>query len=138
MRTRADPVRIQRLRIRNRSSRAAAFIRDVVFGVRAGHTIDESDPDACRVAPGIESGKALFARNAYHPDYGGRVAFAAIVPDADVVHRRSHRIPRPQRLAGISSGAEAGIAFEAHGPGLDPCAALQTQIRTRSAERRRQ
>ena len=75
-----------------------------------------------------ESAKALFARNPYHPDYGRRVAFAAIVPEAI-----SYTSDRTEFL-GRNGSAEAPAALRRvslsnrTGAGLDPCGALQTKF----------
>ena len=70
----ADPVKVLRLRITNRSDRprkiGACYYAEWVLGTTreqmAWTTVTEVDP---------ESG-ALFARNAFNAEYGGAVAFA--------------------------------------------------------------
>ena len=121
-----DPVRIQRLRIRNTSSRrrhlSVTSYTEFVLGthreVTQMHIISSWD----------EAAKALFARNPYHPDYGGRVAFAAMAPEAV-----SHTGDRAEFL-GRNGSADTPDALRRAslsrrtGPGLDPCAALQTKF----------
>jgi cyclic beta-1,2-glucan synthetase len=121
-----DPIRIQRLRIRNRSSRlrrlSVTAYSDLVLG---------TDPEVTRmhvICSWDEGAGALFARNPYHPDYGRRVAFAAMAPRA-----ASHTSDRTEFL-GRHGSPEAPAALRRvslsnrTGAGLDPCSALQTKF----------
>ena len=122
----ADPVRVQRLRVRNRSSQrrrlsVTAYSELVLGGDREStqmHVVTTWD----------ESSKALLARNRYHMDYGGHVAFAAMSPEA-----ASYSADRAVFL-GRNGSMEAPEALRRErlannaGPGLDPCAALQTKF----------
>jgi cyclic beta-1,2-glucan synthetase len=75
-----------------------------------------------------EGAKAMFACNPYHPDFGGRVTFAAMAPEAV-----SYTGDRTEFLGRYGS-ASAPAALrrlslsKRTGPGLDPCAALQTKF----------
>ncbi len=122
----SDPVRVQRLRIKNRSRRrrrlAVTSYSEFVLGTHREatqmHVISSWDDVA----------KAIFARNPYHPDFGGRVTFAAMLPEAV-----SHTGDRTEFLGRYGS-ASAPAALrrlslsKRTGPGLDPCAALQTKF----------
>ncbi|MBI1895791.1 MAG: hypothetical protein HYS04_04520 [Acidobacteria bacterium] len=122
----ADPVRVQRLRIRNSSSRprrlSVTSYSELVLGthreITQMHVGCSWDSNA----------KALFACNPYHPDYGDRIAFAAMAPDAV-----SYTSDRAEFL-GRNGSAEAPAALRRRslsgrtGLGLDPCAALQTKF----------
>ena len=123
---RADPLRIQRLRIKNRSSQrrrlSVTSYSEFVLGT------DREATQMHITSSWDASAKALFARNPYHLDHGGRVAFAAMSPGALFLHRRPHRIPGTQWLGGIAGGYAAGVAFRRTGAGLDPCGALQTKF----------
>ncbi len=123
---RADPVRIQRLRIKNTSSHrrrlSVTSYSEFVLGthreVTQMHIVSSWD----------EASKALFARNPYHPDYGGRVTFAAMTPEA-----LSHTADRAVFLgrdgsADIPDALRRASLSKRTGPGLDPCAALQTKF----------
>ena len=75
-----------------------------------------------------ESAKALFARNPYHRDYGGRVAFAAMSPKpfrtpATALNSwaATARLNAPAALRRVSLSNRTGV-------GLDPCGALQTKF----------
>ena len=122
----ADPVRLQRLRIKNTSSRrrrlSVTAYSELVLGthreVTQTHILTSWDAAA----------KALFARNPYHPDYGGRVVFAAMAPEAV-----SHTGDRAEFLgrngsADIPDALRRASLSKRTGPGLDPCAALQTKF----------
>src|SRR4030095_9865325 len=71
-----DPIRIQRLRIRNTSSRrrrlSVTSYAELVLGT------DHEKTQMHIACVWDEKAKSLFARNPYHPDYAQRVAFAAI------------------------------------------------------------
>ena len=89
-------------------------------------------------APGIESAKALFARNPYHRDYGRRVAFAAIVPEAI-----SYTSDRTEFL-GRNGSPESPAALRRvslsnrTGAGLDPMRSVANEIRASVRARRKQ
>jgi cyclic beta-1,2-glucan synthetase len=122
----SDPVRVQRLRIKNRSRRrrrlSVTSYSEFVLGTHREatqmHVISSWDDDA----------KALFVRNPYHPDHGGRVTFAAMAPDAaSYTGDRTEFLGRngspnaPAALGRVSLSTRTG-------PGLDPCGALQTKF----------
>ncbi len=122
-----DAIKIQRLKIRNVSSRrrtlsVTAYIEWVLGtlrGASAPHVVTEIDP---------ETG-AMFARNAWNAVYGSRVAFADLegrqtgwTGDRREFLGRHGRLERPAALA--RSAPLSGVT----GAGLDPCCALQTSI----------
>ena len=121
-----DPIRIQRLRIRNRSSRSRRLsvttYSEFVLGTNREST-------QMHVACAWDTtSKALFARNPYHRDYGRRIAFAAIAPDAiSYTSDRTEFLGRngspeaPAALRRVSLSNRTGV-------GLDPCGALQTKF----------
>ena len=123
---RADPVRIQRLRIRNRSSQrrrlSVTSYSEFVLGT------DRETTQMHITSSWDESAKALFLRNPYHSNHGGRVAFAAMTPETS-----SYSGDRTVFL-GRNGTVEAPAALQREslckrtGPGLDPCGALQTKF----------
>jgi cyclic beta-1,2-glucan synthetase len=122
----ADPIRIQSLRIRNRSRGrrrlSITAYSELVLGA------DREATQMHLVTSWDEAAKTLYARNPYHPSYGHRVTFAALEPAAV-----SHTADRTEFL-GRNGSVRAPAALRRFalarrtGAGLDPCAALQTRI----------
>ncbi|HZK67448.1 MAG TPA: hypothetical protein VFD42_07900, partial [Chloroflexota bacterium] len=120
------PVRVQRLRLRNVSSqrrllRVTSYAEWVLGGDR-----EESQTQV--VTSWDSEARALLARNAYHPDYGGRVAFASSIPRPD-----SYTADRTEFLGRNGSPVSpAALGRDTlsgrQEAGLDPCAALQVQV----------
>ncbi|MGH7349263.1 MAG: GH36-type glycosyl hydrolase domain-containing protein, partial [Candidatus Rokuibacteriota bacterium] len=122
-----DPIKISRLTVENHSSRSrrlavTAYVEWVLGASRsatAPFIVTDVDP---------ETG-ALFARNAWNPEFGDRIAFAdlggrqtAWTGDRTEILGRNGTLDRPVRL-------ERGDRLSGRvGAGLDPCAALQTVI----------
>jgi len=120
------PVRLQRLRLRNRSSRrrrlSVVAYAEWVLGTNRDetqmHVVTNWD---------VES-RAIFARNAYHPDAGERIAFASASPRAT-----SYTADRAEFLGRNGSIAQPAALLRQSlsgrsGAGLDPCAALQVVV----------
>ena len=119
-----EPVRIQRLRLRNDSSKRRRL--SVTFYLE--WTLGESREDSQMhvVTSWDIQAKAMLARNRYHPDYGGRIAFAAIFPQPrSYTADRTAFIGRNGSLAAPAAMKRQGLSPRT-GAGLDPCAALQT------------
>lgn len=121
---RDEPVKFLALRIRNESGRlrhlsATGYVEWVLGDLRertAMHVVTESDPVT----------GTLFARNAYSMDFPGRIAFF----DADGRDRtftcdRREFIGRNRDLGSPAALGRAHLSGRV-GPGLDPCAAIQT------------
>jgi cellobiose phosphorylase len=123
---RADPVKVYRVRLRNRSDAtrrlSATFYVEWALG-----TLREAMAPYVVTARDGES-DAVLARNPYNADFAGRVAFtAASLPLADASGDRAAFIGRNGTL-----GEPAALARQdlegGFGAGLDPCAALRCQI----------
>jgi len=118
-----EPIKLQRLRLKNDSSRHRRLSVTYYLEWTLGENRETSQMHV--VTHWDEDIQALIARNHYHPEYGKRVAFAAIDPPADsysgdrtsfVGRNRSLRNP-----AGMERIRRSGRV----GAGLDPCASQQ-------------
>jgi len=124
--TGGDPVLVQRLRLKNRSSRQRRLtVTGYVDWVLGTEREDTQMHIVTRWDPEIE---ALLARNAYHPDFNSRIAFVAVNPAAtSYTADRGGFLGRngnPARPAALDHQYLSGRT----GPGLDPCAAVQTAV----------
>ncbi|HVV64396.1 MAG TPA: glucoamylase family protein [Rhizomicrobium sp.] len=123
-----DPIKISRLRIANRSGRARRLSATAYVEWALG--LDRSLTAPFIVTEMDKQTGALFARNPWSEQYGGRVAFADLngkqtrwTCDRGEFIGRDGGLDYPAALA--SAAALAGRS----GGGLDPCAVLQTPIR---------
>jgi cyclic beta-1,2-glucan synthetase len=129
-----DPIKISRLTMQNSSSRTrrlsvTAYAEWVLGSSRsatAPYIITELDPQT----------KAIFARNAWGGEFGGRIAFA------DLAGRQtSWTADRTEFLGrngtpGSPDALRRGVPLSGKtGACLDPCAALQTSIELRPGAR---
>jgi cyclic beta-1,2-glucan synthetase len=79
---------------------------------------------------------ALLAQNRYHPEYGERVAFVAMTPEADSYGGdRTAFIGRNRSLADPAAMGLTRLS-PAIGAGLDPCAALRVTLDMAPSEQR--
>jgi cyclic beta-1,2-glucan synthetase len=122
-----DPIKISRLRLRNTSERTrqisvTAYVEWVLGPSRSGCApFVMTNIDA-------ESG-AIFARNAWHSDFGSRVAFADLNGvQTDWTGDRREFIGRNGTLAQPAALAGAAPLRKTLGAGLDPCGALRTAV----------
>src|SRR5277367_5346079 len=129
-----DPIKISRLTLRNDSDRvrrlSVTAYADWVLGssrsATAPYIITEVEPQS----------KAILARSAWSGEFGGRIAFADLrgqqtffTGDRTEFFGRNGTADRPAAL-------ERGVPLSGKvGPGLDPCAALQTTIELRPGAR---
>jgi cyclic beta-1,2-glucan synthetase len=121
-----SPVKISLLRLRNRTSRSRKFsitqYNELVLGVQrqssAPYVITEID----------QASSAIFARNPFNNEFADRVAFvASSQPLSSATCDRKEFLGRngsPERPAALGRMSLANR----DGAGLDPCAAIQTQI----------
>jgi cyclic beta-1,2-glucan synthetase len=129
-----DHVKISRLTLENRSNRTRRLgvtaYTEWVLGVERSRSapsiVTEVDPKT----------RAMFARNALNEEFADRVAFA------DLGGRQTSwtgdRLEFLGRNASLDhpSSLERGAALSRKtGPGLDPCAALQTKVELEPGER---
>ena len=121
-----QPVRVQRLRLRNRSSHRRKLTVTSYATLVLG-----SDPEETRmhvVTKWDLQSQSLFARNAYEPEFCDRVTFATSSPaPASFTGDRAVFIGRNRSMRNPAAMQHAKLSGRA-GPGLDPCAAVQTTV----------
>ncbi len=121
-----DPIKILQLRLRNLSDRArritVTYYAEWVLGV------DRESAQQFVVPEYDQAGQALLARNAYHSEFGSRVAFMAAskAPHGLTTNRteflgRLGRVQRPDALTRVGLSGHVGA-------GVDPCAVLQLHV----------
>lgn len=128
------PVRIQRLRLINRSSRkrhlSVFAYSELVLGT------DREESQMHVVTEWDSESQALFARNYYNSDFSQCVAFSSASPSAF-----SYSANRMEFL-GRNGGAHSPEAFRRQklsnqtGVALDPCLALQIQLEIEPGEQK--
>lgn len=128
------PIRIQRLRIQNTSSRSRKLnvtsYTEWVLGTNREdnqmHIFTEWDPES----------QAMFARNSFNPSYGNSVAFAFASPSASsYTGDRTEFIGRNHSTSNPSGMRRKSLSGTV-GTGLDPCSALQTFIELAPGEKK--
>jgi cyclic beta-1,2-glucan synthetase len=121
-----QPIKLQRLRLRNGSARrrklSVMYYAEWTLGENREtsqmHVVTEWDNDA----------QVLLARNRYHPEYGGWVAFAGLNPPAKSYSgNRTTFVGRNGSLSN-PAGMERIRRSRRAGAGLDPCAVLQVEL----------
>ncbi len=121
-----QPIKLQRLRLKNDTSRPRRLSITYYVEWTLGENRESSQMHV--TSSWDEEAGALIARNRYHPEYGNRVAFAAISPSADTFTAdrtmfvgRNRSLERPAAMDRTELSSRTGA-------GLDPCAALQTAV----------
>jgi cyclic beta-1,2-glucan synthetase len=120
------PIKLQRLRLRNDSSRHRKL--SVTYYVE--WTLGENrESSQMHVATHWDDDvQALIARNRYHPEYGDRIAFASIHPPPESYSGDRTSFLGRNRSLGIPAAMERTRLSRRTGAGLDPCAALQLTL----------
>jgi len=124
-----EPLRIQRLRMRNTSRR----VRRLSVTSYAEWTlgVDREETQQHIVTSWDPASATLLARNLYHPEFNTKVAFAGLAPKA-----QSFTADRTEFL-GRNGSSESPSALRRQGlsgstgAGLDPCGALQVVLELR-------
>lgn len=129
-----EPLRLQRLRLTNDTDRIRRLSITSYLEWTLGENRESSQLHVH--SRWDDKSRAFIVRNRYHPDYGDRVAFAAMSPapisyTADrmefIGRNRNLRRPEAMRRSALSGKA---------GAGLDPCAAMQVVIEIEPGEMR--
>ncbi|NLG76575.1 MAG: hypothetical protein GX535_10075 [Xanthomonadaceae bacterium] len=128
------PVKLWRLRVRNRSGRtrqlSAIGYVEWVLG-------DQPAQTAMHVVTEIDRASgAILARNRYHSEFGERVAFFdSAEPKRSVTADRSEFLGRHRSLRNPAALARGSLSGKV-GAGLDPCAAIQVPFEIEDGEER--
>ena len=120
------PVKLQRLRLRNDSSGHRTLSVTYYVEWTLGENRESSQMHV--VTQWDDEVQALLARNRYHPEYGTRVAFAAISPPAESYNGDRTSFLGRNRSMGNPAAMERVRLSRRTGAGFDPCAALQVTI----------
>lgn len=119
-------VRVQRLRLRNTSSRRRRLRVTAYAEWTLGTTREETQAQIVTTWDAAEH--ILLARNAYHPDYGERYAFlSSSPPPRSFSGDRTEFIGRNGSLANPAAMRRSHLA-ERCGTALDPCGAVQVLV----------
>ena len=129
-----QPVKLQRLRLTNASARRRRL--SVTYYVELTLAENRESSQMHLVSNWDQQAEALMAHNSYHPEYGERVAFAALTPRPDSYGAdRAAFIGRNRSLA-HPAAMELTRLSGTTGAGLDPCAALRVTLELAPGERR--
>jgi cyclic beta-1,2-glucan synthetase len=128
-----EPIKLQRLRLRNDSSRTRTL--SVTYYVEWTLGENHESTQMHVITSWDDEVQAVMARNRYHPEYGNRVAFAAISPaPLSFGGDRTSFIGRNRSLGYPVAMEQTGLSSRT-GAGFDPCAALQTIIEVAPGEK---
>ena len=129
-----QPIKLQRLRLINASSRKRRLSLTYYVELNLGENRKTSQMHVMTSLD--EPVQAMLARNRYHPEYGERVAFVALVPQVDSYGGdRTSFIGRNGSLANPAAMSLTRLS-QRTGAGLDPCAALRVCIEMAPGERK--
>jgi cyclic beta-1,2-glucan synthetase len=127
-----EPLKLQRLRLKNDSSRRRLLSVTYYVEWTLGEHRESSQMHV--VTHWDNEIQALLARNRYHPEYGERVAFAALsLPAESYTGDRTSFLGRNRSL-GNPAALERTRLSPRTGVGFDPCAALQVRLELASGE----
>jgi cyclic beta-1,2-glucan synthetase len=121
-----EPIKLQRLRLRNDSSTHRRLSATYYVEWTLGESRESSQMHI--VTHWDDEVQALLARNRYHPEYGDRVAFAAI--NLPAVSYSGDRVSFVGRNGSLGSPAAMDCTRLSRrtGAGFDPCAAVQVTL----------
>jgi cyclic beta-1,2-glucan synthetase len=129
-----EPVKLQRLRLTNTSSRKRKLSVTWYVELTLGENRETSQMHITTAWD--DETQAILARNHYHPEYGDRVTFVAITPRADSYGcDRAAFIGRNRSLANPAAMELTGLSLR-NGAGLDPCAAFRVTVDMAPGEQR--
>ncbi|MGH2606156.1 MAG: GH36-type glycosyl hydrolase domain-containing protein [Anaerolineales bacterium] len=120
------PIKLQRLRLKNDSGRARKLSLTYYVEWSLGESREASQMHV--VTQWDEDAQALLARNRYHPEYGNRVAFAALSRGPDSYTGDRMAFLGRNRSPASPAAMDRTELPRAAGAGLDPCAALRATL----------
>ena len=121
-----EPVKISKLTLRNDSSKTRKL--SITYYVEWTLGEQRENTQLHVVTQWDSELGAILARNRYHPEYGGRVAFASISPSAESFTCDRTLFLGRNRTAGNPDAMKRSELAGRVGAELDPCGALQTKI----------
>jgi cyclic beta-1,2-glucan synthetase len=128
-----EPIKLQKLQLRNDSSRTRRLSVTYYVEWTLGENRESSQMHV--ITSWDEEVRALLARNRYHPEYGNRVAFAAISPAPQSFGGDRTSFVGRNRSLGHPVAMERTELSSRTGAGIDPCAALQTVLEIAPGEK---
>jgi cyclic beta-1,2-glucan synthetase len=121
-----QPIKLQRLRLTNTTPRRRRVSATYYVELTLGENSETSRMQV--VTSWDEETQAMLAVNRYHPEYGNRVTFAAMTPEADSYSGdRTTFIGRNRSLADPAAMTLSRLSLRT-GAGLDPCAAIRVTV----------
>ncbi|MEX1139009.1 MAG: glucoamylase family protein [Bacteroidota bacterium] len=127
------PIKLQRLRLRNDSSRHRKLSVTYYVEWALGENRESSQMHV--VTHWDDELQVLIAQNRYHSEYGDRLAFATISPPpASYTGDRTAFVGRNRSLANPAAMDRIRLSRRV-GAGFDPCAALQATLELAPGER---
>jgi cyclic beta-1,2-glucan synthetase len=128
-----EPLKLQRLVLRNDSSKPRKLSLTYYGEWTLGEFRETSQMHI--VTNWDDEVEAIIARNSYHPDFGDRVAFAAIsLPAHSYSGDRTAFVGRNRSMKNPSAMGRTELSRRT-GAGLDPCAAVQTTVKLAAGQR---
>lgn len=128
------PIKLQRLRLTNASPRRRRLSLTYYVELTLGENRETSQMHV--MTSWDDEGQVLLAQNRYHPEYGERVSFTAMVHPVDSYGGdRTAFIGRNRSLANPAAMELKKLSQRA-GAGLDPCAALRVSLEMAPGEQR--
>jgi len=129
-----EPIRVQRLRLRNSSSRRRRLTIMAYYEITQGTDREETQMHV--VTNWDNASSSLLARNSYQPQFKDRVTFASTNPVATSYSGDRRLFLGRNRSLANPAALQHKFLSRRSGAGLDPCMALQTAIDLRSGEER--
>ncbi len=129
-----EPIRVQRLRLKNSSSRRRRLTVMAYYEITQG--TDREETQMHIVTNWNNASSSLLARNSYRPHFKDQVTFAAVNPVATSYSGDRRLFLGRNRSLSNPVSLQRQFLARRSGAGLDPCLALQTAVDLRPGEER--